>query len=40
MIILISNDDGIQSEGIIALEEALRPVVRFSRSHPIARRVP
>ena len=26
MIILISNDDGIQSEGIIALEEALRPV--------------
>ena len=24
MIILISNDDGIQSEGIIALEEALR----------------
>jgi 5'-nucleotidase len=26
MLILISNDDGIQSEGIIALEEALRPV--------------
>jgi 5'-nucleotidase len=26
MIILISNDDGIQSEGIIALEESLRPV--------------
>lgn len=26
MIILVSNDDGIQSEGIIALEEALRAV--------------
>jgi len=26
MIILISNDDGIQSEGIIALEEVLRNV--------------
>jgi 5'-nucleotidase len=26
MIILVSNDDGIQSEGIIALEEALREV--------------
>jgi 5'-nucleotidase len=26
MIILVSNDDGIQSEGIIALEEALRDV--------------
>jgi 5'-nucleotidase len=26
MVILISNDDGIQSEGLIALEESLRPV--------------
>src|SRR5215467_8080047 len=26
MVILLSNDDGIQSEGLIALEESLRPI--------------
>lgn len=29
MIILVSNDDGIQSEGILALEKALQPVAEI-----------